>query len=184
MFKAIIFDLDGTLLNTLGDIRYVLNESLSNFGLPQLSVEEAMALLGNGAKRLVYDAVGQSNMAIAEKVYADYSKRIAACANDRTELYDGEENTLLTLKSKGVKFAIVTNKPQKAAENGCVKYLSKFGFDCIMGQTEKIPLKPDPASTLAVIEKLGVEKCECLFVGDGDTDVLTAKAANIKCVSG
>ena len=183
MYKAIIFDLDGTLLNTLGDIRYILNESLSKFGLPQLSVEQAMALLGNGAKRLVEDAVGESNRAIADSVYADYSKLIAACTNDRTELYEGEESTLLALKAKGVKFAIITNKPQKAAENNCKKYLSKFGIDCVVGQTDKYPLKPDPASTLAVIKELGVDTSECLFDGDGETDVLTAKAANIKCVS-
>ncbi|MDE6597569.1 MAG: HAD family hydrolase [Clostridia bacterium] len=183
MYKAIIFDLDGTLLNTLGDIRYVLNESLAKFGLLQLSVTEAMALLGNGAKRLVFDAVGENNRAIAGDVYEYYSKLIAACANDKTELYEGEESTLSVLKVKGVKFAIITNKPQKAAENNYQKYLSEFGFDCVLGQTDKFPLKPDPASTLAVIKKLGVDKSECLFVGDGETDVLTAKAANIKCVS-
>lgn len=183
MYKAIIFDLDGTLLNTLGDIRYVLNESLAKFGLPQLSASQVMALLGNGAKRLVYDAVGERNREIADSAYAYYSEKISACANDRTELYDREESTLSELKSKGVKLAIITNKPQKAAENGYNKFLSKFGFDYIAGQTENFPLKPDPALTLAVIKKLGLDKSECLFVGDGETDVLTAKAAQIKCVS-
>ncbi len=167
----------------MGDLHFVLNESLEKFGLPRLSEKEVKKLIGNGAKRLVEDAVGSENSKIADSVYSYYSEQIANCANERTELYCGEESVLKTLKNQGVKLAVVTNKPQKAAENGCAKHLSKFGFDCIIGQTDEFPLKPNPSSTIAVMKKLRVKSDECLFVGDGETDVLTAKAAGIKCVS-
>ncbi len=183
MIKAIIFDLDGTLLNTIEDIHCVLNESLAAFALPQITLPQAEQFIGNGARKLVECAVGDRGAALTEKVYAYYSARFAKCENERTKLYGGEEEALRKLKERGVKLAIVTNKPQRATDNVYGKFLSKFDFCEVLGQTEYYSLKPDPASTLAILDKLNLSKEECVFVGDGEMDVICAKRAGIRCIS-
>lgn len=183
MVKLIVFDLDGTLLNTIEDIHSVLLESLKEFGLPEVTLSQTKQYVGNGARRLVERAVGDRPAEIIDKVYSYYAKKFSECGNKYTKLYDGEEKTLLKLKNAGIEFAIVTNKPQRATENVYGKFLSKFGFYKVLGQTEYRPLKPNPHSTLEIIDGLKLKKEECVFIGDGETDVLTAKAAGIRCIS-
>lgn len=183
MIKQIIFDLDGTLLNTLEDIHYVLNVSLQKFGLPCVTIGQTKSFVGNGARRLIQSAVGDVSSKAIDEVCAFYSKTFSECENERTKLYDKEEEVLSKLSGLGIKFAIVTNKPQRATDNVYVKFLAKYEFNRVLGQTEYYPLKPNPASTLAIIDDFKLKKDECIFVGDGETDVLTAKAAGIKCIS-
>ena len=183
MIKEIIFDLDGTLLNTLEDIHFVLNYSLQHFGLPCVTIEQTKSFVGNGARRLIESAVGDKSPQLLDEVYSFYSKLFSECGNERTKLYENEEQVLSKLSELGIKFAIVTNKPQRATDNVYTKFLAKFKFNRVLGQTEYYPLKPNPASTLAIIDDFELKKDECIFVGDGETDVLTAKAAGIKCVS-
>ena len=111
------------------------------------------------------------------------SRAFVGCDNALTTLYDGEEQALKDFGDKKIRLAVLTNKPQRAAENVCKKHLDKFGFDFVVGQTDGVPLKPDPYTTLKLIEKFGVKKSECVFVGDGETDVQTAARAGIKCIS-
>ena len=182
MIKAVIFDLDGTLLDTSHDIHAVINASLKRFNLPQISYENTLKFVGNGAKKLVERAVGERTDML-EKAYCDYAERFANCDNMLTCLYPEEAETLKKLKEAGILLAIISNKPQRATERVYDKFLAKFDFNIVLGQTEHYPLKPNPASTNRVLEKLGVTSTECLFVGDGETDVETAKAAKVKCVS-
>lgn len=182
MYKLIIFDLDGTLLNTSEDIRAVLNNSLKKFGLAPLTYEQTLRFVGNGAKKLIERAIGD-NKELFGRVYADYSVNFAACDNNLTAPYFGEREFLTECKERGIKLAIITNKPADATAGVYKKHLSEFGFDAVVGQSEKFALKPDPASTLSVIKSLGVDKSECIFVGDGETDVQTAQNAGIDCVS-
>lgn len=182
MIKAIIFDLDGTLLDTLPDIHICLNGCLNYFSLPELSFETTKKFVGNGAKKLVERAVGERSDA-AEKVYKLYSERFASCDNSHTGLFPYEAETLKKLISSGIKLNVVTNKPQRATDNVFAKYLANFGFSIVLGQTEYYPLKPNPASTLAILDKLRLTKEECVFVGDGETDVETARAAGLECIS-
>jgi len=182
MYKLLIFDLDGTLLNTSLDIHAVLNESLKRFDLPELSLEKTLSYVGNGAKLLVERAVGE-NKGLFPAVYGYYAKRFSDIPNDLTVFYEGEEEALKSFQKAGLKIAVVTNKPQKATQKVCEKFFSDYGFYTVIGQSDKFPLKPDPTSTLSIIKALGVEKCECLFVGDGETDVLTAANAGIDCAS-
>ncbi len=182
MVKAILFDLDGTLLNTSADICKTLNESLSLFGLPQVSLESTIKFIGNGAKMLIVRAVGDKTDYI-ERVYNDYVVHFAECGNASTTLYEGERDFLVMAKSSGIKLAVITNKPQNATDIVCKQLLSEFGFDLIIGKSDRFALKPDPESTFYALDCLGVKKQDCIFVGDGETDVVTAKNAGVKGVS-
>ena len=161
--------MDGTLLDTSRDIQSVINESLKKFNLAEISLSDTIRFIGNGAAKLVERAVGE-RQDLFEKVYSDYSENFPLCGNKLTCLYPDE-------------LAIVTNKPQAATERVYAQFLSKFGFCIVLGHAEYYPLKPNPASTLAIVEKLGLKKEQCLFVGDGETDVLTSAAADLCCVS-
>ncbi|MCD7729511.1 MAG: HAD family hydrolase [Clostridia bacterium] len=183
MLKLIIFDLDGTLLDTSRDIHKVLNESLAHFFLPQVSIEDTKRMVGNGARKLVEAAIPPDHKAITNMVYEFYSTLFVENGNDLTCLYANEDEVLRKLKAMGVKFAVVTNKPHAATQNVCNKFLADYNLDMVIGGGAGFALKPDASSTLNVIKTLGVDKSEALFVGDGETDVLTAKAAGIKCVS-
>ncbi len=182
MIKAILFDLDGTLLNTSIDIYKTLNESLSVFNLPKVTLADTIKFIGNGAKKLIVRAVGDKEEYI-ERVYSDYIVRFAKCGNSSTTLYEGEREFLFAAKKAGIKLAIITNKPQNATEVVCAQLLSEFGFDLIIGMSDRFALKPDPESTLYAINKLETDKKECLFIGDGETDVLTAKNAGVLGIS-
>ncbi len=183
MIKLIIFDLDGTLLDTSRDIQNVTNASLKKFGLKEISYEQTLAYVGDGARKLIERAVGSDGNALNDDVYTDYFYNFVRCDNLCTTLYDGEDEVLTRLSKRGVKFAVITNKPQEAADRVCAQYLEKFGFGRIIGGRDGEPRKPDPSSTSRLIAEYGLEKDEVLFVGDGETDVRTAVNAGIKSVS-
>lgn len=183
MYKLAIFDLDGTLLDTSRTIQSVLNASLKEFSLPPVSLEQTMRYVGDGAKKLVERAVGERDSGLTEKVYADYSERFANCSNELTSLYDGAAETLTKLRESGVLLAIITNKPKRAGMVVFNEFLANFGFCEVLCQAENVPLKPNPTSTCQIIQKYGLKKEECVFVGDGETDVQTAANAGIDCIS-
>lgn len=182
MYKTVIFDLDGTLLNTVPDIRAVLNSTLRSFNLPPVSEEQTKRFVGNGALALVERASGLDGERLQE-VYAHYVEHFAACNNELSKYYDGECEVLSRFKDAGVKLAIVTNKPQRATLKVYEKFFSKYNFFFVQGQDRGVALKPAPDAVLSAISKSGQNKCDCLFVGDGETDVLTAKNAGIDCAS-
>ena len=182
MVKAIIFDLDGTLLNTAPDILRVLNCSLEKFSLPKVDLGSLYMMVGDGAHKLIERAVPSDRQQLVEDVYRDYIPAFAACDNANTVLYPGEGEVLTRLKTAGVKLCVLSNKPQAAAENVCADKLGGYGFDIVLGQGS-FPLKPDPAGAEYIMRSLGVKREECVFTGDGETDVRTARNAGMPCIS-
>ena len=182
MYNAIIFDLDGTLLNTSRDICATLNQSLRAFGCPEVKHKKTIEYVGNGAKKLIERAAPE-NFDRMEELYSHYRVKFAACDNALTTLYDGEEQFLQTIKARGIKTAILTNKPDDAAQNVYKNFLARFDFDFVLGQTPYFALKPDPSATKFLMAEMGAGPSQCLFVGDGETDIATAANAGIDCVS-
>lgn len=179
--KAVLFDLDGTLLDTVGDIHYHVNEMLAAFSLPPITEEETRAFVGNGADLLIRRALkGKGDFGAC---FSYFSERFARSDNSRTRLFPGEEETLRALKERGMKLAVITNKPHAATVNCLSRFFPEGTFDYIRGDDGSLPLKPDPAPARFAALTLRVPPAECLFVGDGETDILTAKNAGMRPVA-
>ncbi len=184
MNKLIIFDLDGTLLDTLPDLAFNVNKMLERFGLPSVTTENVRNYIGNGARKLVELAVGGiKDEKLFEEYFAFYNSLYNSSDSSKTKFFDGIPEVLREFKNRGYKLAICTNKPQTPTENVCEQFLKEFAFDMVVGLSDKVVRKPDARATLDIIEKMGADKENVYFVGDGETDVMTAKNANIKCVS-
>ena len=180
MKKLIIFDLDGTLLDTVEDIRFSLNTTLSKHGLRNLSREEVIKNTGFGAKKLVELSVGDIEKDRLEKIYDDYVIELASCDNSRTVLYDGLDLTLKALKSDGYELAVVSNKPDHIVKIVCEDKLRDYDFKFVMGNMPGVfNPKPDKGCVEYCLEKVGYTKEEAIYVGDSEVDVKTYLNANV-----
>lgn len=181
--KAVIWDLDGTLLNTLDDLAASVNAALAQNGMPLRSTEEVRAFVGNGIRNLMMRAVpdGEANPAF-DKALEDFTRHYGAHSRDRTRPYDGILEMLDALSGEGVKHAIVSNKIDFA-----VKQLSKTYFGermcAAIGDDPSRARKPAPDSVLAAMREMGVTAQETVYVGDSDVDVITARNAGVPCVA-
>ena len=181
MIKAVIFDFDGTLMNTLPGIAHFCNAALASVGLDPIETDEFRYLVGNGRDILIhrildrFNADTEENYKTAGKVYdEEYEKDILF----GTVIYDGIFELTSELKKNGIKTGILTNKPHDVA----VMIINKvFGdtFDIYYGQRPGVPIKPDPAGALAIARELGYKPEECAFVGDTAVDVETGKNAGM-----
>lgn len=180
-YKAVIFDLDGTLANTLSSIAYFANNSLSLNGLPEIEPDKYRFLVGRGAKNLVkamLDTVAAPNSdALLERVYSMYSKSYDDNFGYLTEEYDGISEMLAALTSLNLKLGVLSNKPH----NTTVKLVEKLfpnTFDLCLGHREGYERKPNPSVLIDMIKQLGISSEQCVFVGDTSTDMRTGKSAN------
>lgn len=184
MCKAIVFDLDGTLLDTLDDLFSAVNAALSAYKLPLRSREEVRGFVGNGIVKLMQRAVGREDHPDFDGILWAFKRHYKAHCADQTQAYEGILPLLTTLKARGVKTAVVSNKADFA-----VKLLAKDYFEGLLleavGENEEagIRKKPAPDSLLAVMERLGVTASETLYVGDSEVDIQTAKNAGVRCIS-
>lgn len=178
--KAIVFDLDGTLVNTLDDIADSVNAALVYFGYPIHNVNDIRLMIGKGAKNLITRALPPDNRSDTEieeilKYYREYySKNLLV----KTCVYDGVFEALNILSSRGVKLAVLSNKDDGQVKEIVSKLLPNT-FEIISGYSPKFPHKPAPDSVLDIIDKLGISLSETAFVGDSSVDILTAKNAGI-----
>lgn len=179
-FKAVIFDLDGTLLNTLEDLADSLNQVLAEEGLPTHSCQEYRFMVGNGLETLLVRAL-PAGLRVPAHVRPFYKKFIALYRErqvDKTRPYPGIDELLKALLDKGIHLAVLSNKshPNTLA---VVDHFFPDIFEAVLGLRPEVPAKPDPAGALEIIQTLAVGPAETLYVGDSDVDMETAVAAGL-----
>ena len=178
MKLGIIWDLDGTLLDSLEDLCDAVNHTLQQYGLPCRTLDEIRCFVGNGAKRLIALSLpGTPEDPDVDQVLADYQAYYREHSQIKTKPYDG---VLQALKLLGEKYpmAVVSNKPDAAVRDLCRQYLPGV---YAMGETPDCPRKPAPDMVYKAMKELGVDRC--VYVGDSEVDVLTAKNAGVPCLS-
>jgi phosphoglycolate phosphatase len=179
-----IFDLDGTLVDSLEDLATALNQALVDHGLPRAPLETVRTWIGGGARTLVAHAVAASQVdpSRVDGVLARFRVHYAAAPIVKTRLYPGIAEMLEQFVEAGVRLAVLTNKPHDLAVRICGPLLAPWPFGAIIGQREGVALKPDPRAALEIAEDLGVEPARCVFIGDSDVDIETAHAAGMRAV--
>ncbi|MBO7304175.1 MAG: HAD family hydrolase [Clostridia bacterium] len=177
MIKCCIFDLDGTVLNTLDTIRYHLNKTLLCHGLPEVSGDECRRFVGNGARRLLERALSKSGVtdsATVDKVLGDYLISYDAEPYVNTSVFEGIGELMTKLRDRGIRLALLSNKQHSATLAVAEKFFPGV-FDAVQGGTDGIPLKPDPTSATALLDEMGICPSELAFIGDSEVDIETAK---------
>ena len=183
-YRAVIFDLDGTLLNTLEDIADSANVVLSRYGFPQHGLEAYKYFVGDGIGKLVFRAIPEEKRSqeflaqCVEEMREEYSKRWA----NKTHPYQGIPELLDALTARGIKMSILSNKPDDFTKETAAKFLSQWRFEVIQGEGASAPKKPDPAGALRIVEAFQVSSEEILFLGDTEVDVKTALSAGMRPV--
>lgn len=184
MNKAVIFDFDGTIFDTLADIAENVNLTLAKYNKPLRTNEEIKTFIGCGAKNLIalsFDEDVKSSETDEHLAY--YNKVYTASKSEKSTVFDGMMDVLYALKDNGFKIAILTNKPQATTERIIKTHISEFPFDMVVGQSDNVKCKPDKTATLNILKALDVLPENTFFVGDGETDVLTAINSNTKGVA-
>ena len=176
--RAAIFDLDGTLLNTLDDLADATNAALRHFGFPERTTEEVRRFVGNGAERLIRLALPETATdPDVMEVLSWYKDYYAAHSQIKTRPYEGILEALAEVKAE-FPVAVVSNKPDEATKLLCKQY---FGNVYALGEGSAMPRKPAPDMVRRAMEDIGAQTC--VYVGDSEVDVLTAKNAGVPCLS-
>ena len=175
MMTGILWDLDGTLLDTLEDLADALNYALEQFGYPKRTLQEVRRFVGNGARRLIVLSVPEGGD--VDGVLELYCTYYDTHCQNKTKAYDGVLEALAELGRK-YPMAVVSNKPDSAVKPLCAQYFPDL---FARGESADCPRKPAPDMLLKTMEAIGVERC--IYVGDSEVDVLTAKNAGVPCIS-
>ena len=178
-YRLAIFDLDGTLLNTIGDLSVCCNHILTEEGLPTHTYEQYCHFVGNGVKRLVERAIPEE-LRSSEYVELMRSRFVAYYydhIDTHTTPYDGIPELLHSLQSQGIMLAVASNKFQTGVERLTHKFFAHIKGEMVLGGREGIPAKPAPDIALEIIEKCGITPSQTLFIGDSGVDIQTAHAA-------
>ncbi len=177
--RAALFDLDGTLLDSLHDIGEAMNHALATQGLPVHPLADYRRFVGEGVRVLVARAVPQGREDSHEAVLASYKAFYAEHLLDHTRPYPGVREVLARLRGEGVKLAVLSNKPDAATRQLVAALLPEVRFGAIYGERAGVPRKPDPTAALGIAAELGVEPGDCAFIGDTAVDMETARAAGM-----
>lgn len=182
MIDTIIFDLDGTLLDTLDDLKDSINFSLTKNGLPTRTKTEVRSFVGNGIRIMLERSVPENTDADTfNKVYDDFCEYYKLHMEDKTAPYEGINEMLKTIKAEGFKTAIVTNKADFAAQDLCKRMFGDT-IDLIVGSVDDRPNKPAPDGAYYAVDTLKSSRENTIFVGDADTDILTANNAGLPSI--
>lgn len=182
MYKAVIFDLDGTLLDTLDDLRNSVNFALREFSFPERSREEIRSFVGNGVIKLMERSTPDGTDPITqEKCFNAFRKHYLEHMSDNTSPYEGILSLLERLKSEGIATAVVSNKLHSAVVGLCEDYFPSL-IDVPLGVAEEKERKPSPLNVYRAMEMLSSDKENTIYVGDSNVDVETAHNASLKCI--
>ena len=182
VLRAVIFDLDGTLLNTIDDLAASTNAALAKNGMAQRTTDEVRSFVGNGVRKLIERAVPQgTDEKTVETVLASFVEHYRAHDRDHTAPYPGIIALLEALNRAGVKCAVVSNKIEPSVKALCREYFGEL-VSAAVGDAQGRQTKPDPAGVQEAMARLGVEKEECIYVGDSDVDIYTGHNAGMRTI--
>lgn len=182
-YNTVIFDLDGTLLDTLEDLTNCVNYILKKYNFSLRTKDEIRSFLGNGIQKLLERSLPENEIIKDfEQIHQDFNDYYAMHCADKTKLYDGILELLESLKQMNIKIAVVSNKGNYAVQDLRKKYLDGV-IELAVGETKEVKRKPAPDMLLYALQELGSNADQSLFVGDSEVDIDTAKNANLTCLS-
>ena len=175
-YKLVIFDLDGTLLDTIDDLKEAVNHAMSLRGFPTFTRDEVMAMVGHGARNLMRKAlpVGHKDDDMVDAAYNDFKAYYITHIDVHTKPFAGIQDLLANLHHEGVMLAVASNKFQEGTEHLIKEFFPEISFVAVLGGRPGFPLKPDPEIVNEVLRKANVDKEDAVMVGDSDTDMETA----------
>lgn len=183
MIRLAIFDLDGTILDTLEDLAGALNHALTEFGYPTRTLPEVRSFVGNGIRNLIRrGAPSGTPEETIDRLHAAFTAHYNAHCADKTRPYDGIPALLTALRDRGLRIAVVSNKPDGAVRPLCARYFPGL-FDAAVGERTGVARKPAPDSVNAVLAEMGVDRTEAVYIGDSEVDIETARNAGMACIS-
>lgn len=180
-----IFDLDGTLTDTLESLVYATNQTLENLGLNPITVEQCRAFVGNGARKLVMAALeagGDRELTHMEEAMELYLKIFSENCLYHVRPYEGILELLKNLQERGIRLAVHSNKPHEQAVDVVRNIFGDGIFDVVQGQEEGLARKPDPAGVVRIAGQMDVDIKECIYIGDSEVDIQTGANAGIPAV--
>ena len=183
-YKLAIFDLDGTLLDTLDDLAGSVNYALKTESLPARTIREVRSFIGNGLRNLIDRSVPQgTDAAITDRVFATFKAHYALHSKDITHPYEGVCRLLTQIRTAGCRIAILSNKADFAVQELCRLYFDGL-YDFAAGERAGIPKKPAPDSVWAIADMFAISRSDCVYIGDSEVDIETARNAdmNLICV--
>lgn len=182
-YSTIIFDLDGTLMDTLKDLWLSVNYSLRTNNLPERSLEEVRTFVGNGVRLLIQRAIPEgSNEQTLNAVLQAFKEYYQAHCKDNSKPYDGIADAMRTLREQGRRIAIVSNKPQFGVTELHEEWFKDLA-EVAVGEREGLKRKPAPDMVEVALKELGVSKDNAVYIGDSDVDIATAASSGMPCVS-
>lgn len=183
MYKLAVFDMDGTILDTLEDLKDSTNFALEKCGYPVRTYDEVRRFVGNGIRKLIERAVPEGlTTEQIDRVHEVFTEHYKVHCADKTKAYDGIKPLLEKLRASGVKTAVVSNKADYGVQELCKEYFDGL-FDYAVGEREGIRRKPAPDAVNEALRVLGIDKSEAVYIGDSDVDFETAKNAELPCIS-
>lgn len=181
-YEAVLFDMDGTVLDTLSDLADSVNHTLAVYGMPSRTINEVRAFVGNGIARLIeLSVVPGTSPELCREMMTYYKAYYDAHCNQKTRPYDGIVRLMQMLRDQGVKTAIVSNKPDSAVQELVRAYFPGLIMTAV-GERADVRRKPAPDMAFAALEALGVDKSRAVYIGDTEVDAATARNAGMDCI--